>query len=555
MSINNKNILDTLKSQVSTSYRIQHCNDINWDDTTDVAVIGYGAAGACSALEASSLGVKVTVLDRLNGGGASALSGGIIYAGGGTAYQSQAGVEDSVENMMNYLRQEAQGAVSEETLRHFCEQSIPNLAWLEKYGVNFDSTPYSEKTSYPPENYFLYYSGNELASPYRDIATPARRGHRVKGKGFTGRVLFESLNQSAQQQNNIEIKQHCEVTRLILDQQDRLVGIELLQAPDNKIIQAIIRAVNRLANKFAVLEPKAGTLIRKLVHGLRRSGKTKFLRVRKGAILSAGGYIYNRHLVQKLAPSYTPARPLGEDCIGKGISLGVSAGGQVQHMDKVSAWRFFAPPNTMLKGVIVDEKGERICNEDLYGATAADRILESGCKRAYLILDKRMMAEASAETRISKMQLFQWAPARLFLSISSTKATTLNSLARKCRINFPRLQSTIGNYNSDAIAGKDRYHKSTDFVQAIEQSPFYAIDISLQNWRVPCFAITLGGLSVNEQTGAVLDVNGNSISGLFAAGRSAVGICSNSYVSGLSLADCVYSGRRAGHSAALEKSE
>ena len=32
------------------------------------------------------------------------------------------------------------------------------------------------------------------------------------------------------------------------------------------------------------------------------------------------------------------------------------------------------------------------------------------------------------------------------------------------------------------------------------------------------------------------------------AGRTAVGVCSNSYVSGLSLADCVFSGRRAGRS-------
>ena len=38
--------------------------------------------------------------------------------------------------------------------------------------------------------------------------------------------------------------------------------------------------------------------------------------------------------------------------------------------------------------------------------------------------------------------------------------------------------------------------------------------------------------------------------GLYAAGRSAVGLCSRSYVSGLSLADCVFSGRRAGRHAA-----
>ncbi|WP_159083087.1 hypothetical protein [Lysinibacillus sp. 2017] len=33
--------------------------------------------------------------------------------------------------------------------------------------------------------------------------------------------------------------------------------------------------------------------------------------------------------------------------------------------------------------------------------------------------------------------------------------------------------------------------------------------------------------------------------GLYAAGRTAVGICSNSYISGLSLADGMFSGRRA----------
>jgi 3-oxo-5alpha-steroid 4-dehydrogenase len=40
------------------------------------------------------------------------------------------------------------------------------------------------------------------------------------------------------------------------------------------------------------------------------------------------------------------------------------------------------------------------------------------------------------------------------------------------------------------------------------------------------------------------------VPGLYAAGRSAVGLCSNSYISGLSLADCVFSGRRAGAHAA-----
>ena len=62
--------------------------------------------------------------------------------------------------------------------------------------------------------------------------------------------------------------------------------------------------------------------------------------------------------------------------------------------------------------------------------------------------------------------------------------------------------------------------------------------------------LTLGGLTVAEDTGQVLREDGSIVGGLYAAGRTAVGLCSNSYVSGLSLADCVFSGRRAGKHAA-----
>ena len=44
--------------------------------------------------------------------------------------------------------------------------------------------------------------------------------------------------------------------------------------------------------------------------------------------------------------------------------------------------------------------------------------------------------------------------------------------------------------------------------------------------------------------------DGRVIPGLYAAGRTAVGICSNVYVSGLAYADCIFSGRRVGRSVA-----
>jgi len=85
---------------------------------------------------------------------------------------------------------------------------------------------------------------------------------------------------------------------------------------------------------------------------------------------------------------------------------------------------------------------------------------------------------------------------------------------------------------------------------ALRQPPFYALNISADNPTFPCPAITLGGLRIDEHNGQVLGQNAQPIPGLFAAGRAAVGLASNGYVSGLSLADCFWSGRRAGRNAA-----
>ena len=80
------------------------------------------------------------------------------------------------------------------------------------------------------------------------------------------------------------------------------------------------------------------------------------------------------------------------------------------------------------------------------------------------------------------------------------------------------------------------------------EAPYYIMDISIDSRLSPLPTLTLGGLEEDEITGNVINTQGEAIKGLFAAGRSAVGVCSNIYVSGLSIADCVFSGRRVGKS-------
>ena len=164
-----------------------------WNEEVDLAVVGFGAAGACAAIQAAQDGAEVAVIDRFVGGGATAISGGIFYAGGETHIQKEAGVTDTVDDMFNYLKLEVKDAVSDRTLRDFCENSASNLRWLEEQGLEFEASLCPYKTSYPLDHFCLYYSGNEPAASHAQHARPAQRGHRVKGKGMPGRRFFEPL--------------------------------------------------------------------------------------------------------------------------------------------------------------------------------------------------------------------------------------------------------------------------------------------------------------------------------------------------------------------------
>jgi len=113
------------------------------------------------------------------------------------------------------------------------------------------------------------------------------------------------------------------------------------------------------------------------------------------------------------------------------------------------------------------------------------------------------------------------------------------------------LAETVAAYNGYAKGeGEDPLGKQRTDMAPIATPPFYAMDISITSKFLPLPVITFGGLRIDEQSGLVLDEAGQTIPGLYAAGRTAVGVASNTYVSGLSFADCVFSGRRVARHAA-----
>lgn len=533
---------------------IVDADTLDWDLTADVVVVGLGAAGAAAAIEAADQGASVLVLDRLNGGGASALSGGVIYAGGGTRQQREAAVADDPENMFRYLKNQVAGIVTDATLREFCAKSANSLTWLEDQGVRFSSRLTTEKNSFPGGAWGLYFSGNEANTPFSDHAVPAPRGHIVQASGYaTGHGLMKALIATIEGRlrRGASVLDHCEVFQLLIDAQGTLLGLRCRRVK-GRIARGLCRLVHRMANGFMMGMPGTGSAIRRLARHFSGRREVMAVRAGRGVVLATGGFVFNRPMVEAATRGrvYSPM-PLGEECHGSGIALGQSVGGTVDRMDRLTYWRFFAPPVHFLHAILVGPDGRRICNESLYGATVADRMIERSGGRGWLILDHATLHEVRADLK-KRMPVVQKILGWLYLSRCRTTAPDLGELARRLEIDPAALAETVADYNHRIEAGRDdEFDKAADYRSVLAVGPWHAVDVSIGAPGNPCFSLTLGGLRVDEASGQVLGESG-VIRGLYAAGRSAVGICSHTYISGLSLADCVFSGRRAGRHAAQQ---
>ncbi len=275
------------------------------------------------------------------------------------------------------------------------------------------------------------------------------------------------------------------------------------------------------------------------------------VRARAGVILSTGGFIFNREMVARHAPNYLRNFRLGTSgCDGSGIRLGQSVGADPARLERVSAWRFINPPLAWARGMIVDTTGARFCNEEVYGAKLGHEMCEHHNSRAWLVIVSRIRRDAVRYSLFCKLWGFQSVPALVLTFGGAKRSRSIEDLARRIGADPAVFVQNWRAYNDAAQTGDDPLGKSRDLLHRLDAPPFYALDISADKRVFPCAALTLGGLRVDETDGSVKTVADATIPGLYATGRAAVGICSNHYVSGLALADCIWSGRRAGRSAA-----
>ena len=545
--------LTPTSNKVEPAATLDNPDSCDWDENCDVLVVGVGLAGVCAALRASEdPSLDIVAIDRGEGGGASKLSGGVVYMGGGTKAQREAGIEDSPDNMAKYLAFETGNIVRPETVSRFAEASSHFQDWLEKYGARFGGPVTEAKTSYP-NNASLYFSGNELTVPGREMANPAPRGHRAKPEGggepkkLSGQYLLPPLLRSMKTRANVRFFSQTRATKLIADSKGAVIGIEVQRIPAGFAAWRHAKAMSLANNIVAATLGLTGKLygtITKLEH---KYAKTVRIRVRKGVVLSAGGFTYNREMMAKTAPDYLKSHPLGtiaDD--GSGIKLGMTVGAKTGSLDRISAWKFLYQPENWVKSCTVGPDGERLVGEEYYGARTGEAVFSKAGGKGWMIMDAPLQALVVEEIAGMDKMLFQKIQFRATQKDYTVSAPTLAELAEKIGVPAAQIEKTIADYNGYIERGEpDPLGKSEKYRRKIDQGPFYATDMGASLKLSPIPALTMGGLVVDEDSGQVISSEGGPITGLYAAGRTAVGICSHYYVSGLSLGDCVFSGMRA----------
>lgn len=471
-----------------------------WADEADVVVVGYGVAGASAAVAAAAQTDDVLVIERTSGwGGAAAMAGGFIYLGGGTSLQKACGFDDTPEDMHTFLAAAMGSGANADKIAVYSEHSVGHFDWLVSCGVPFRAAFFGKPAWEPGADEGLMYSGGENAYPFADLVRPAPRGHlpqmqnKRTGERGGGYMLMEPLTRTAAE-SGVRLRQDTRFERLVIESDGHVSGV--------------------VATSY---------------------GEQVVIRARRGVVLASGGYAFSPRMLEQHTPTLSGhAGSATDEHDGQAIRAAQAIGADVGRMDTISG-AVHTDPALMVRGILVDEHGNRFINEDTYPGRIAYRLIRNRRSQAYLIADEQAVEEAATHRSLNATIP---PPAPNWVSDDTAELEGDSGLPTGA------LKATLRLYNEHATRGVDPvHHKAAQWVRPLT-GPLGVFDL-----RGAVSGFPTGGL-LTDIDGAVLDVDGDPIPGLWAAGRATLGIGATGYASGCSLGDGSFFGRRAGHSAA-----
>ncbi len=522
-----------------------------WDAQADVVVVGFGGAGATTAIVAAQNGASVLVLEKNPADrhiSNTRMSGGIFHCpfkdGDKKALKDYAQAMFSGEN----IEWKEEGEIpeySEKLAQLWADLSPTNLEFLQSLDPAFigGSQPGFNKASFGnfPGAKDCKYNAYRATYMKRMKNFNQPSFHSPKEETSSGEAFWRCLEEGVKKQGDkIRVLWESPANSLIQNEKGEVIGCTAL-----------------------------------------RGGKTINVRAKKAVVLCSGGYEYNKAMRQAFleGPGVNGWAFYGTTSnTGDGIAMANAIGAGLQKVGK-SAARVIVPTLTKFNGmrlgsitpsvgsansIVVDNFGKRYEAETrvtdnpsryfFYKAAVTFDIVSLSYPRtpSWMIFDEKLRTSkplVGLGISVVGYGLTDW-DAKNEKAIKDgliLKADTIEELAEKIR-NHPEnkhrmvpanLTETVKRFNTFCETGKDEdFGRRPATLGKIEQGPFYAMPL------VAGGPNTKGGLLADDQR-RVLTWDGKPIPHLYCVGEIA-SVLKFVYQGGGNLTECLVYGRSTG---------
>ena len=475
-------------------------NTRNLDDSYNLVIIGGGLAGLTAAFESylkSNYSLKIAVMEQLSniGGNSNKATSGINLLE--TEPQKKQNISDNY-TIFYYDTMKSGKYINDPSLVSTLINGTKTLYGYYTKNFGMDITLLG------------ILGGHSIARTHRP----------TDSNNVIGSYLIKKVSEKINNIINIKILYNSKVTQLLKNENNNSIyGLKYIKV--NESIENIINC--------------------------------------DAIILASGGYGHDfgdKGLLKEFAPEYMNFPTTnGENTTGSGIKLGRDIGAGLVDMKQVQIHptgfvnprnryekkKFLAPE--LLRGVggiLINENGERFCNELGTRDYVTKKIIEN-CKKqntreidqyeSYLLMNQDMANEFGNNFYFYKnVQGF------------IIEHKNFSELAKDINIDYSKLSNTIYSYNN-------AYEKKIDEFNKTEFKYKFNLDETVYSMIItPSIHYTMGGLKMNNK-GEILNQENKTIYGLYGAGEVTGGVHGGNRLGGNSLAECGVYGRISADSA------
>jgi len=511
-------------------------------DEYDVVVLGTGAAGLTAAVRAAAAGARVGLFEKADTvGGTSAWSGGTVWLPN-SRHEAEAGVRDSREEVLTYLLSLSHGLTERPLVEAYADTAPEVAAWLE------DNTPVvfevlAGMSDYHPEQPGGRREGRSLECPLFPFDELGEWADRVTvGWQLTGEFCMSESSLGRRAPNGLAPEELAR--RKVRDERgagQALVGRLLRGCLDRGVVPRTgCRGVRLLTGE--------GGVTGVLVDGPDGPFEA---RARGGVVLATGGFEHDAKLVRAFLRGPLERAVSVPTNTGDGLRMAMRAGADLADMRE--AWwvatidvevpgRGLVPwqvnsERTRPHSIMVNDDGVRFTNEAAnYNALGNAFHVVDVARFAYVNHPAWLLLDQHFASRYGLAGFRGAGAAPGWL----TQAASIGELAEKIGVPAGALQATVARWNAHAADGADPdFHRGESHhdrawgdpafgyspqatIGPLDTPPFYAT-------RVRCGALGTKGGPRTDGEGRVLDLDGEIIGGLYAAGNAMGSIMGMTY--------------------------